>query len=246
MDGRRRLIFAGVGAGSVIVLVVVALVGFGGGSLPSGSTTAPSAKSSLKAPLASSPKPARKPSLSPSALALKAAERQGAKDLFVPQVSAATGGSSPTPTGVTVHGPAVRAKNFVAKDVFIAQISPPAATPASSTVTSTSGGEGSGASPSKVSGGGGYIVVLATIPGIGPASQKAAARAVVAAKNAGLKEVVANDAIPGTSGSAPHFTVFTGPYQYQSSVQDELIRALRNGYPQARAQELPVSSGKGF
>ena len=41
-----------------------------------------------------------------------------------------------------------------------------------------------------------YIVVLGAIAGNGPASRKAAARAVVAAKNAGLKDVVANDAVP--------------------------------------------------
>ncbi len=78
------------------------------------------------------------------------------------------------------------------------------------------------------------------------ASEKAAARALVAAKNAGLKDVVANDSVPGTSGSAPHFTIYTGPYQYESSAQTELTRALRNGYPHAHAFKLPSSSGKGF
>jgi len=46
-----------------------------------------------------------------------------------------------------------------------------------------------------------YIVVIGTIPTKGPAGLKAAARAVVAARNAGLKDVVANKALPGAKGT---------------------------------------------
>ena len=69
---------------------------------------------------------------------------------------------------------------------------------------------------------------------------------MVAADNAGLKDVAANDAVPGESGSSAHFTVYTGPYSDEATAEAELVRALRDGYPRAHAQLLPTTSGKGF
>ncbi len=84
------------------------------------------------------------------------------------------------------------------------------------------------------------------IPGGGGASEKAAAHDVVAAKNAGLRDVAADEAVPGTTRMGTHFTVYTGPYPSAAMAQPELVRALRNGYPTAHTQRLPASSGKGF
>jgi len=241
---RRQKMFIAVGGGALLVVVgfqlLPALFGGSGSSSPSKSSAPPPATAAAKhvshstgsGPLSSSGLP-------------RSVARLAPRDLFVPQIVVSLGGAA-TPASKTPAGPAVRARHFVAKDPFVPQITPPAATPATSSLTQTPTGEGSGSSPSQVSGGAGYIVVLATIPGTGIASQKAAERAVVAARNAGLKDVVANDAVPGSSGSAPHFTVYTGPYQFESTVQTELVRALRNGYPKARAQALPSSSGRGF
>ena len=145
-------------------------------------------------------------------------------------------------------GPAVRATHFVTKDVFVPQITVPAASAATSSPVTSAGGAGStAASPRAISGGGsGYIVAIASIPGIGTASRQAAARGVVAAQNAGLQDVAANDAVPGESGSSPHFTVYTGPYLTEATAKRELLRALHDGYPRAHAQLLPTSTGKGF
>ena len=168
------------------------------------------------------------------------------RDVFKPQLATSAGGAGAVTAAVTIKGPSVRAKNFVAKDFFIPQVNPTSATPASTPVEQAAGTQSSSAGSSSTKGSAGYIVVVASIPGIGPASETAAARALVAARNAGLKEVVANDAVPGTSGSAPHFTIYTGPYQFVSTAQSELKRALTNGYPHAHAQQLPSTSGKGF
>ncbi len=172
--------------------------------------------------------------------------RLAPKDLFLPQVSALAGEASPSAAGVSLSGPAVRLTHFVSKDVFDPQITPPAASQSTPSSIATATGTGSGGAPAPSSGGSGYIVVIGSIPGIGSASQKAAARGVVAADNAGLKDVAANDAVPGESGSGAHFTVFTGPYPTEAIARSELVRALRDGYPRAHAQLLPNTSGKGF
>jgi hypothetical protein len=239
---RRQKMFIGVGGGVLLVVVGFQLLPSLFGSSGSGSASKTSTQPAAAATPASLARTASAPSKLP-----RSVERLAPRDLFMPQIVVVSGGGSPAATGdKLLKGPAVRTKNFVVKDPFIPQITPPAATPATSSLTQTGAGGGSGSSRTEVSGGAGYIVVLATIPGTGLASEKEAARAVVAARNAGLKDVVANDAVPGSSGSAPHFTVYTGPYRFESSVQSELVRALRNGYPGAHAQALPSSSGKGF
>jgi hypothetical protein len=241
---RRQKMF--IGAGGVVLLGVVGfqlLPALTGGS---GS----SAKSPAVPPAAAVATPASQSTGSNtlSSALPRSVERLAPRDLFMPQIVVVGSGDAPSAAagGKVLKGPSVRATNFVSKDPFVPQITPPAATPATSSLTQTPSGEGSGSGQSQVSGGAGYIVVLASIPGTGIASERAAARAVVAAKNAGLRDVVANDAVPGSSGSAPHFTVFTGPYEFESTAQTELVRALRNGYPKAEARALPSSSGKGF
>ncbi len=239
---RRQKIFVGIGGGILLLVVAFellpALFGSSSGS-SSGSGTTAAASATPAVPVAPSGSSSTTSLVSPSVAHLKT------RDLFKPQLSTSLGGGAGAAVTVTIKGPSVRAKKFVAKDMFIPQVNPAAATPASTPVEQAPGTQASSAgSPSK--GSAGYIVVVASIPGIGSASEQAAARALVAARNAGLKEVVANDAVPGTSGSAPHFTVYTGPYQFVSTAQSELKRALTNGYPHAHAQQLPSTSGKGF
>ena len=142
----------------------------------------------------------------------------------------------------TSQGPPVRAKDFVVKDPFVQQIKVPTApvgppaqirpsSPAPAPKATAQGAPGA------------YIVIIGTIPGKGAAGLKAAARAVVAAKNAGLKDVVANDALPGAKGT---FTVFTGPYPSAAEAHTELVRALRNGYPHATTERLKTTPAGGF
>ena len=237
---RRQKIFIGIGGGLLLVVVGVQVLpallgGSGSGSsqaavsaTPAVAITRPSSGASGSSPLP------------------RSITRLKTRDVFIPQVSVPANAGAATVGERLVKGPPVRLKNFVTKDLFIPQVKPPTATPASTAVSTPNDGQGSGtASPGRPAGGG-YIIVLTSIPGINAASQQAAARALVAARNAGLKDVVANDSVPGTSGAKPHFTVYTGPYEYQSSAQTELVRALRNGYPHAVAQQLPSTSGKGF
>lgn len=236
---RRQKIFIGIGGGVLLVVVGFQFSGMIFSS-SSGGSAASAPQASPATPIAQGSR-----SSGSSSPVRHDIARLAQKDVFAPQITAA--GTGLAPSGVlasTVSGPSVRAKNFVIKDVFNPQIKPPAATAATSSLVQTP--TGSDSSPAQVDGTAGYIIVLATIPGVNGASQKAAARALVAAKNAGLKDVVANNSVPGTSGSAPHFTIYTGPYQYESSAQTELTRALRNGYPHAHAFKLPSSSGKGF
>lgn len=166
--------------------------------------------------------------------ALKQLQKLGAKDPFIAQVAASgataatTGGSS----GTTAKGPAVRAKDFVAKDPFVAQISTASATPVA-TATPTTGTAPTTAPVAAAPGGGGYVVVLNSVPAAH--SQKLASLAVVAAENAGLIDVKTSTL--ATTGSA--LDVYTGPYQSQSTAQQELIRALRDGYTQATVSNLP-------
>ena len=172
--------------------------------------------------------------------------RLALRDIFVPQVRAATTGAPPEGVGVMLKGPAVRTHHFVLKEPFIPQIKPPAASQSTSSWVWSAGSAGSADTSPGTTAGAGFIVVVASIPGIGSASQKAAARALVAAKNAGLKgrRLVANNQVPGEAGSRPHFTVYTGPYP-AASAQDGAHPGVRNGYPHAHAQALPSSTGKG-
>lgn len=242
---RKQKIFIGIGGGLLLVVVAFQVLPalLGSSSSPSSTSGAGSTVAASVAVPITSPSSAN----GSSSLVPKSVSKLKQRDLFLPQVSAPSSGAvSALEGGVILKGPAVRAKNFVAKDIFIPQVVPPNATQASTAVSSSGDGQSSASVSSGTTTGGGYIIVLDSIPGIGTASEKAAARALVAARNAGLKEVVANDSVPGESGSAPHFTVFTGPYEFESSAQTELVRALRNGYPHARAQQLPSTSGKGF
>jgi hypothetical protein len=231
---RRQKIFIAAGG-----LVLLALAGF----------ELPGLLSSSGSGAQRSATPAATPAVSSAGVATPATTpeprsvaRLRARDLFVPQVTA-PGATPAAGTGRIPTPPHVRSTGFVVKDMFVAQITPPAASTVSSTVIKTAHGT---THVSASVGGGGYIVVLGSIPGVGRSSQQLAAHAVVAAKNAGLKNVVANDAVPGQSGSGPHFTIYTGPWTSSGLAQNELIRALRNGYPHAQAQQLPTSSGKGF
>lgn len=241
---RRQKIFIAIGGVLLLVLVGVQLPSLLGSSsgAPSSSPASPtSPREAATAAVATSAGHGAGGSLLPKTIA-----RLTSRDIFMPQVSGGGEGvSAASSAGTTPRAPAVRGKDFVAKDVFVPQITPPAASSTTSSVLTSGQGSGQATGPAVV-GGAGYIVVLATIPGTGQSSQKAAAQALVAAKNAGLKDVVANNAVPGNSSSAPHFTVYTGPYQYIATAQTELVRALRNGYPNARTQQLPSSSGKGF
>ena len=178
----------------------------------------------------------------------KSAESSGVsrlqgRDLFVPQVSAASAGLGATATPVSARGPSVRAKKFVVKDPFVAQVTVPTAPAASAATIPVA--PSLPATPTDIQAGGSYIVILGVIAGTGDASRKAAARAIVAAKNAGLKDVTANANVPGTGGK-PHYTVFTGPYPSAAMAHFELVRALRNGYPHARTEQFSSAAKKGF
>ncbi|HEX4518158.1 MAG TPA: hypothetical protein VH063_01125 [Gaiellaceae bacterium] len=241
---RKQKIFIGIAGG-----LLVAVVGFQ--LLPSlfGSSSSSDAGGGAGSAVVASPAVpiGRQPTAGGSSSAVpKSITKLKQRDLFLAQVGLSSTGTGGTIVGVLVKGPPVRLKKFVAKDIFIPQVTPPVATQSSTAVSSSGDGQGSAGASAGQSAGGGYIIVVDSIPGVGAASEKAAARALVAARNAGLKDVVANDSVPGSSGSAPHFTIYTGPYEYESSAQTELARALHNGYPHARAQQLPSTSGKGF
>src|SRR5262249_13934915 len=144
--------------------------------------------------------------------------RTAPRDLFMPLISsgpvtaAAAVGHSPA-------APAVRAKDFVVKDPFVPQIKIPS-TPIAPPVQGQSSSHVTTPKATAPSAPGAYIVVIGTIPGKGSASLKAAARAVVAARNAGLKDVVANNGLPGAKGT---FTIFTGPYPSAAEAHAELV-----------------------
>jgi len=241
---RRLKIFIAVGGVLLLGLVAFQLPGLlssgspGHGSQATSSTAAVAAATAAATPALVSASAATPVDKLPRSIA-----DTKARDVFAPQIATVGGTSASVTAQDTPRGPAVRAKDFVVKDVFAPQIAAPAATAASSTVIKTATGT-TRVIPS--AGSGGYIVVLGSISGIGVSSRNQAAHAVVAARNAGLKSVVANDAVPGQSGSAPHFTIYTGPWTTAGTAQSELVRALRNGYPRARSQQLPSSSGKGF
>jgi hypothetical protein len=238
---RRLKIFIAVGGVLLLGLVAFQLPGLlSSGSSTHGSQATPS---TVAAVAAAAPAPVSASAATPVDKLPRSIADTRARDVFAPQIATVGGTSASVTAQDTPRGPAVRAKDFVVKDVFAPQIAAPAATAASSTVIKTATGT-TRVIPS--AGSGGYIVVLDSISGIGALSRNQAAHAVVAARNAGLKNVVANDAVPGQSGSGPHFTIYTGPWTTAGSAQSELVRALRNGYPRARSQQLPSSSGKGF
>jgi hypothetical protein len=242
---RRQKIF--VGCGGVLLLGVVAfqLPGLLGGS-GSGSPTATPAAEAAPLATALAPLPA-----SVGGVAIPFwVRRLPPRDLFVPQVTvpgAAATSSSSGSTVVIPKGPAVRAKHFVVKDPFAPQISLPTAPAATQVSGPTPPAPAPSVAPAPSgTAGGSYIVVLATISGRGAPSRRLAAHAVVAARNAGLTKVVANDTIPGGTFEGPHFTVFTGPYTSAAQAHSELVRALRNGYPTAKSEHLSASSTQGF
>jgi hypothetical protein len=240
---RRQKIFIAAG-----VVLLVALVGFQlPGILSSGS--GPSSSGAVADATAATTPPAAVPVKAPKSLLPHAIAKLPARDIFVAQVtdgsgSTATSVSAAAPT--TEQGPAVRTKNFVVKDPFVPQVVVAPAARVSGTAGLSISQEkptAPAAKPAtavKVS----YIVVLKTFAGKGPASESAAARAVVAAKNAGLKDVIANDAV-SAGKSGPHFTVFTGPYLTQAEAHAELLRAQRNGYSSAQTERLSGSSVSG-
>ena len=161
-------------------------------------------------------------------------------------LSSGSKSSPPPPPAVPLAKPAVRAKAFVAKDMFIPQVVIPTAP-----VAPTSGSvavpfpDQTKVLPTKDTGGN-FIVILQVIDGTNRASLKAAARAVVAAKNAGLKDVVANDTLGPRTGPKAHFTIFTGLYTTQSGLAAELQRAHRNGYPGAYSERVDNTPIGGF
>ena len=234
---RSQLIVIAVGGVLLVALVGYQLPGLLGSSSPSGTadaaTTPPPAVPVTKTAAgtgSSSPVPAWIRVL-------------GERDVFVPQVVVSTAGATAASAAVTPSPPPVRATGWVVKDPFVPQVGlPTAAAPTVTTPTPITRHVAPVPSPQS----GGYIVVLEVISGSAVASEKAAAHEVVAAKNAGLRDVVANDAIPGTTRMGTHFTVYTGPYPSAAVAQPELVRALRNGYPTAHTQRLPASAGKGF
>ena len=234
---RRLKIFIAVGGVLLLGLVAFQLPGLlsSGSSGPGSASTSTPVVSAAEAPTVASAGTATPVYKLPRSIA-----DTRARDVFAPQIS--VGGGGAVAADQTLRGPAVRTKDFVVKDVFAPQIAQPAASPASTVIKTATGTT----HVTSTQGSGGYIVVLSSIPGTGSASRNQAAHAVVAARNAGLKSVVANDAVPGQSGSGPHFTIYTGPWTTAGTAQSELVRALRNGYPKAHSQQLPSSSGKGF
>jgi hypothetical protein len=168
-------------------------------------------------------------------------KRTPPRDLFLPLVSAGPVDAA-APVAHTPQEPVVRPKDFVVKDPFVPQVKAPS-TPIAPPVQGQSGSHVTAPKPTAPSSPSAYIVVIGTIAGKGNASLKAAARAVVAARNAGLKDVVANNALPGAKGT---FTVFTGPYSTAAEAHAELVRALRNGYPHATTQRLKTTPAGGF
>jgi hypothetical protein len=230
---RRQKIFVGVGAG-----VLLGIVGF---EVLPGMLSSSSGGSSSTPPAVAVPKPAVPVVSNTGPKIPRSVEKTAPRDLFVPLVSAGPVNAAAAPQPHFPKGPAVRAKDFVVKNPFVPQIkvpSAPVAPPAQiHPVNPAPAPKATQSVP------GAYVVLLGSVPGKGAASRKAAARAVVAAKNAGLKDVVANDAFPGAKGK---FTIFTGPYPSAAEAHTELVRALRNGYPHATTQRLKATPSGGF
>lgn len=235
---RGQLIVIAVGGVLLVALVGFQLPGLLGWSSPGGTADA----ATIPPPAVPVARPAAVTgSSSPLPRWIRAL---GERDVFVPQVFvSAAAGTSPATAAATPSPPPVRATGWVVKDPFVPQVAlPTAATPTVTTPVPIT----RHIAPTPGPRSGGYIVVLQVVAGGGGASQAAAAHDVVAAKNAGLLDVAANDAVPGTTRMGTHFTIYTGPYPSAAAAQPELVRALRNGYPTAHTQRLPASAGKGF
>ena len=237
---RRQKIFVAVG-----VVVLLAIVGFE--VLPgvlSSSSSGGSAGAASSAPSTAVPvtTPAVAVGSTTGPKLPHSVERTPARDPFMPLISAGPVNAAVAAVAHTPNAPAVRATHFVVKDPFLPQVKGPS-TPIVPPVQTQSGSPAPAQKPIPQSAPAPYIVVIGTIPGKGTTSLKAAARAVVAARNAGLKDVVANDALPGAKGT---FTVFTGPYPSAAEAHAELVRALRNGYPHATTERLKTTPAGGF
>ena len=235
---RRQLIVIAVGGVALLGLIgFQVLPGLLGSSSPSGTanaaTTPPAAVPVAKAAGSTN-------SSSPVPAWIRAIRE---RDVFAPQVVVGAAGASTITAAAGPNPPPVRATGWVVKDPFVPQVAIAAAA-APSVTTAAPVTRRIAPVPSAQSGG--YIVVLQVISGGGGASERAAAHDVVAAKNAGLRDVAADDAVPGTTRMGTHFTVYTGPYPSAATAQPELVRALRNGYPTAHTQRLPAGAGKGF
>jgi hypothetical protein len=236
---RRQKIFVAVGG-----VVLLALAGFeilpGVFSSSSSGSSADTASSALSTAV---PAATRAVTAAPTGPKLPhSVERTAPRDLFLPLISAGPVNAAAAPVAHAPEAPTVRAKHFVVKDPFVPQVKAPS-TPIPPPVQGQSGSAIASPKESAPSTPGTYIVVIGTIPGKGTASLKAAARAVVAARNAGLKDVVANNALPGAKGT---FTVFTGPYPTAAEARTERVRALRNGYPHATTERLKTTRAGGF
>jgi hypothetical protein len=236
---RRQKIFVAVGA-----VVLLAIVGFevvpgvlssssSGGSAGTASSTPSAAVVTTAAVAVASTTGPKLP---------HSVERTPARDLFMPLIMAGPVSAGVAAAPHTPNAPAVRAKHFVVKDPFLPQVKTPT-TPIAPPVQGQSGSRAPAQKPTSQSAPAAYIVVIGTIPTKGQAGLQAAARAVVAARNAGLKDVVANNALPGAKGT---FTVFTGPYASAGEAHAELVRALRNGYPHATTERLKTTPAGGF
>ncbi len=232
---RRQKII--VGAGGVLLVALLAIQGPGTLKKLSGGS---SAQPPLPPAAIAHTKPAVAVRASRVAATPARLRRFAATNLFVPQVAATAATTGNPTTGMSIaSGPKVRTKNFVVKDPFDPQIEMPTGAVAATAVMSTvAQGEASVSSPSTDTGT--YTVVIASVPAArGP---EAGARAVRTAQNSGLKDVFLT---PPANGRKGHFTISTGPYS-SSAANRELIRALRNGYPNAYIRKLSSTPGGGF
>jgi hypothetical protein len=237
---RRQKIFVAVGG--AVLLAIVAFEFLPGVLSSSSSGGSAGAASSAPSTAVAVTTPAVAVGSAPGPKLPHSVERTPARDVFVPLISAGPVNAAVATAAQTPNAPAVRAKHFVVKDPFLPQIKGPSTTIAPPGQPQTSS-PAPAQQPIPQSAPAAYIVVIGTIPGKGTASLKAAARAVVAARNAGLKDVVSNNALPGAKGT---FTVFTGPYPSAAEAHAELVRALRNGYPQATTERLKTTPAGGF
>jgi SPOR domain len=222
-DRRDRIILV---VGGVALVAILAIEGPGTVKQLTGSGSTPASAAAATSTPAVNPHTGEAVAVDPASPARLA--HFDARDVFVPQVSSddTTGGG----IGATVvpKAPDVRARDFVAKNPFIPQISAPASTPS----TNGSGVPGSTSAESTTTGSGSFIVVLGSA-----SDQRTAARAIVAAKNAGLKNVAAaKGVLPSSKNGA--FTVFTGPYPSPAEAQSWLVRATKDGYPNAVTRKI--------
>ena len=201
-------------------------------------------------PVATTPVPTTPSVTSPTgahAADLKAVDKFAAKDPFVAQVGTK---ADTIPALLAATPPAVRTSAFVRKDPFVQQLTPSAAAPGVAPVAqpaSKSGAGGSygskGAKGSTASAGGGYIVMVASVP---VASGRAAAeREAVNARARGIANVkiVVSSNYPTLREG--FFAVYSGPY---SSLSRALVvdgsRGSITFVPRSRARaERPLPHG---